>query len=313
LFSARIFPLPPPPPPPLHSSPLPPSLIHTRTHTHIGYGLAKAECDLALTLKNAVMEAILRQDIGAYLAVVVVGLDSIFCERVSSVHDASFRCCVLCCLFLFFLLKKEYFDKHKVGVLQERLNADTQELSGNALSVPASIIQNATFVLTNTYILWQKSHALTLIGSAILPLVALGQYYLVEYYRTLARKQSKYREMSSASTTETLSEIRTVREHAMEPQGRLVCLLIGPFISDFGFGPVLFLFYPTTTRGQEIRADLRLSKPSCAAGQQLSEDRRLGVLVFLRLEPRAGLVRGWLHGVGRVSGCSRAERPRFAH
>jgi ABC-type multidrug transport system fused ATPase/permease subunit len=136
----------------------------------------KAECDLALTLKNAVMEAILRQDL-------------------------------------------EYFDKHKVGVLQERLNADTKELSGNALSVPASIIQNATFVLTNTYILWQKSHALTLIGSAILPLVALGQYYLVEFYRTLARKQSKYREMSSASTTETLSEIRTVREHAMEPQG----------------------------------------------------------------------------------------------
>jgi hypothetical protein len=135
----------------------------------------KANSDLKLTLKNTVMESLLRQDI-------------------------------------------EYFDKHKVGVLQERLNRDTAELSGDALSVPANIIQNATFVLTNTYLLWQKSKTLTLIGSAILPLVAIGQYYLIEFYRTLQRKQSNYREMASASTIETLTEIRTVREHVMEPQ-----------------------------------------------------------------------------------------------
>jgi ABC-type multidrug transport system fused ATPase/permease subunit len=102
----------------------------------------------------------------------------------------------------------EFFDKKQSGILQERLNTDTARLAGDSFDIPADFITKLTFTASTIIMLGRRSARLALIGSATLPFVAAMQFAVIDFYKRIEKKKSSYREMTAASTSETIQEIR---------------------------------------------------------------------------------------------------------
>lgn len=97
-------------------------------------------------------------------------------------------------------------------MLQEQLNSDTRQIAQVIFDVPQSIVTNCFYLFWTFRTLWQDSKEMTIVGLASLPIITLANYFMIQFYIRNARRQRNQREISVASTTETLQEIRTVRE-----------------------------------------------------------------------------------------------------
>jgi ABC-type multidrug transport system fused ATPase/permease subunit len=99
------------------------------------------------------------------------------------------------------------------------LNTDTNRLASDSFDVPADFITKITFTISTLVLIGRHSARLALIGSATLPFVAAMQFAVIEFYQRIEKKKSSYREMTAASTSETIQEIRTVREVSVCTEG----------------------------------------------------------------------------------------------
>jgi ABC-type multidrug transport system fused ATPase/permease subunit len=91
----------------------------------------------------------------------------------------------------------EYFDKKQAGILQERLNSDTREISSVIFEVPQKLLTNLFFICTTFRVLYADSARLTLTGAACLPFVGIGQYFMVKFFVSRSKRQQNYREITA--------------------------------------------------------------------------------------------------------------------
>ena len=111
----------------------------------------------------------------------------------------------------------EYFDKNAPGVLQERLNRDSNELGENLLGFPKKMMEKGTWVLANLYIVYTQS-PLPFFLVAILPVCVqvTTQYFAFRFFQRESNRERKIEEENAAATSEMLRQIKTVRQFAME-------------------------------------------------------------------------------------------------
>jgi len=113
----------------------------------------------------------------------------------------------------------EYFDRTSPGVLQERLNHDARKLGANLVQFPQEILQmsiNVLVALVTVYI--NVPTDVFLLGICPLGPIVVLQFFVVKFWQRMDAKMRKLDENSAASTGETLREIKTVRQFAMESQ-----------------------------------------------------------------------------------------------
>jgi len=113
----------------------------------------------------------------------------------------------------------EYFDRTNPGVLQERLNHDADQLGHNLIYFPQEILRMVVEVLACLLIVYRETPT-DLFMMAIAPLgpIMVLQFFIIRFWQRMDDKMCKLDESSAASTGETLREIKTVRQFAMESQ-----------------------------------------------------------------------------------------------
>lgn len=111
----------------------------------------------------------------------------------------------------------EFFDSHRCGELQNRLNSDTREVCQKVLYFPVRFIQFSFYLVFNLLTLLSTNPRLVSATLSVLPMSLFGNIFLMKrlqkYYDRLQRRT----EVSASKTQEVLSNIRTVRAFAREP------------------------------------------------------------------------------------------------
>eukprot|EP00588_Corethron_pennatum_P035179 CAMPEP_0194341186 /NCGR_PEP_ID=MMETSP0171-20130528/88870_1 /TAXON_ID=218684 /ORGANISM="Corethron pennatum, Strain L29A3" /LENGTH=1046 /DNA_ID=CAMNT_0039106431 /DNA_START=89 /DNA_END=3229 /DNA_ORIENTATION=- len=112
----------------------------------------------------------------------------------------------------------EYFDKMSAGVLQERLNRDAAELGENLIGFPQRILTRGTIIVSMLFIVYQQM-PVRLFYAALLPviMVVAVQWKVCKILNRCHERERKMTEEGAAATSETLREVKTVRQFAMEP------------------------------------------------------------------------------------------------
>lgn len=114
---------------------------------------------------------------------------------------------------------REYFDHHQSGVLQERLNKDTELFAQTIIQQPKNLISAITRVVTKSWFLYQCSPQLFWLGVSIpVPFCVLLNTLGWRNVRRQDYKIGKVNDQASASTAEILREISTVRQFGMEEE-----------------------------------------------------------------------------------------------
>jgi ABC-type multidrug transport system fused ATPase/permease subunit len=113
----------------------------------------------------------------------------------------------------------EFFDKHPAGQLQERLNRDAEILNTHLLEVPRILCTELTAIIANAYIVYSMAPLdMFVAGLLPLPFIAVGQYFVMHFSGKSHKITRRLGEEAAANTGQVLSEIKTVREFAMEDQ-----------------------------------------------------------------------------------------------
>lgn len=111
----------------------------------------------------------------------------------------------------------EYFDKNPAGELQQRLDQDAAKLERTLLHRTMELVTECTAIVANLYLVYLMApRDMFLAAMAPLPLIALGQWLLQRSTRSFHRRLRRLGEHAAASTAQVLTEIKTVREFAME-------------------------------------------------------------------------------------------------
>jgi ABC-type multidrug transport system fused ATPase/permease subunit len=117
------------------------------------------------------------------------------------------------------LQDREYFDHHQSGVLQERLNKDTELLAQTIIQQPKNLISAITRVVTKSWFLYMCSPQLFWLGVSIpVPFCVCLNTLGWRNVRRQDYKIGKVNDQASASTAEILREISTVRQFGMEEE-----------------------------------------------------------------------------------------------
>lgn len=113
----------------------------------------------------------------------------------------------------------EFFDKHPSGQLQERLNRDAEKLNTHLLEIPRILCTELTAIIANAYIVYSMAPVdMFLAGILPLPFISVGQYFVMHFSGKSHKITRRLGEEAAASTGQVLSEIKTVREFAMEDE-----------------------------------------------------------------------------------------------
>jgi ABC-type multidrug transport system fused ATPase/permease subunit len=112
---------------------------------------------------------------------------------------------------------REYFDHHQTGVLQERLNGDTEQLANVIIQLPKNLISATTRVVAQSTFLYRASPSLfwTCIGIPV-PFCVILNTFAWSWVRQADFKIGKVNDHANGSTAEILREISTVRQFGME-------------------------------------------------------------------------------------------------
>lgn len=112
---------------------------------------------------------------------------------------------------------REYFDHHQTGVLQERLNSDTEKLASTIIQQPKNLISAITRVVVKSIFLHHASPSLFWTGICIpVPFCVIFNTLAFGWVRKADQKISKVNDHANGSTSEILREINTVRQFGME-------------------------------------------------------------------------------------------------
>jgi ABC-type multidrug transport system fused ATPase/permease subunit len=113
----------------------------------------------------------------------------------------------------------EYFDKHSVGSLNGRLHGDAEELKRNLLGKTREFISEGTAIIANAYLVYTMTPFDMFLASMVpLPLVSLGQMWLLKLARRWDRQAHFMREDADSNIGQVLGEMKTVRDFATERQ-----------------------------------------------------------------------------------------------
>ncbi|XP_013065801.2 mitochondrial potassium channel ATP-binding subunit-like isoform X1 [Biomphalaria glabrata] len=110
----------------------------------------------------------------------------------------------------------EFFDKHKIGKLIDRLTTDVQEFKSSFKMTVSQGLKATVQTLGCVISLYLISPKLTLIMVGVLPIVIIGGTTWGAMLRTLSRDAQEEISKSTAIADEALGNIRTVRSFAME-------------------------------------------------------------------------------------------------
>eukprot|EP01048_Picozoa_sp_COSAG05_P009607 COSAG05_NODE_799_length_7238_cov_4.050707_8_plen_199_part_00 len=114
---------------------------------------------------------------------------------------------------------REYFDFHQAGVLQERLNRDTDMLSNQAIQQPKNFLSAITRILVRSGIMYQADPRLFRVAILVpIPATVFLSWAGVELVRRLNRKIHKVNDVAAAGSINVLKEMVTVRQFAMEAE-----------------------------------------------------------------------------------------------
>ena len=112
---------------------------------------------------------------------------------------------------------REFFDSQQAGVLQERLNKDTEELAQTIIQQPKNLISALTRIAVKVFILYRLSPQLFWLGISIpVPACVILNTLGWRLVRKSHKKISKVNDQAAAQTSELLREINTVRQFGME-------------------------------------------------------------------------------------------------
>jgi len=172
----------------------------------------------------------------------------------------------------------EYFDKMSAGVLQERLNRDAAELGENLIGFPQRMLTRATIIVSMLFTVHQQMPE-RLFCVALLPvlIVVAVQWKVCKILNRCNERERKMTEEGAAATSETLHEVKTVRQFAMESaaaaqyarsehnknvlvEGVQVTRILLAQCSDvtlvLGLGVVLYMGFPIVKRGEMTQTQL---------------------------------------------------------
>lgn len=112
---------------------------------------------------------------------------------------------------------REFFDHHQSGVLQERLNKDTEDLARTIIQQPKNLLSALTRIITKSVYLYYLSPGLFWVGLCIpVPICVIVETLGFKKLRTADTKIGKVNDQAAASTSDLLREISTVRQFGME-------------------------------------------------------------------------------------------------
>lgn len=111
----------------------------------------------------------------------------------------------------------EYFDKTSPGVLQERLNRDTDALGNNLISFPQRMFEKLSWISVNIAFVYMQCPT-RLFVAAMAPLMVMVplQYGIFKWQSKVESRMNRVDVEATASTGEVLREIKMVRQFAME-------------------------------------------------------------------------------------------------
>lgn len=112
---------------------------------------------------------------------------------------------------------REYFDHHQTGVLQDRLNNDTEKLASTIIQQPKNLFTALAKVIAKSLFLYKTSPALFWTGVLIPgPFCVILNTVSWTWVRRADVKVGKVNDHANGSTSEILREINTVRQFGME-------------------------------------------------------------------------------------------------
>ena len=112
---------------------------------------------------------------------------------------------------------REYFDHHQTGVLQDRLNNDTEKLASTIIQQPKNLFTALAKVVAKSMFLYKTSPALFWTGVLIPgPFCVILNTFSWTWVRRADVKVGKVNDHANGSTSEILREINTVRQFGME-------------------------------------------------------------------------------------------------
>jgi len=116
------------------------------------------------------------------------------------------------------VLRKDtvFFDVYPCGVIQERLNHDSEDLSSKCFHLPMDMLHHALMIISNALAVYRMRPELLWLTIAPIPFIALMQKLFIRKMEQLHRRGRKVSERVVADTNETIKELRTVRAFAME-------------------------------------------------------------------------------------------------
>ena len=114
---------------------------------------------------------------------------------------------------------REFFDNNQSGVLQERLNKDTEDLARTIIQQPKNLLSALTRITTKSIYLYWLSPGLFWVGLCIpVPICCLVETLGFKKLRTADTKIGKVNDQAAANTSDLLREISTVRQFGMEEE-----------------------------------------------------------------------------------------------
>lgn len=111
-----------------------------------------------------------------------------------------------------------FFDAHRCGELQLRLNGDTKEVCQKVLYFPVRFVQFSFFLAFNLLTLLSANPRLVAATLSVLPVSLFGNLFLMRRLQKFYSRMQQRAEASAGMTQEVLSNIRTVRACAREPR-----------------------------------------------------------------------------------------------
>ncbi len=182
------------------------------------YGHLMSLCNLGFNVNAAIMT-----EAGRYAAKIAVGfllvapfdnLGDSLVDAVEAKMQLGLRSTVMGSLLR---QDREFFDHHQSGVLQERLNKDTEDLARTIIQQPKNLLSALTRIITKSVYLYYLSPGLFWVGLCIpVPICVIVETLGFKKLRTADTKIGKVNDQAAASTSDLLREISTVRQFGME-------------------------------------------------------------------------------------------------
>lgn len=182
------------------------------------YGHLMSLCNLGFNLQPDTME-----EAGRYAAKIAAGFLLVFpfdnlgdtlVDAVEAKMQLGLRSTVMASLLR---QDREFFDHHQSGVLQERLNKDTEDLARTIIQQPKNLLSALTRIITKSVYLYYLSPGLFWVGVCIpVPICCIVETLGFKKLRSADTKIGKVNDQAAASTSDLLREISTVRQFGME-------------------------------------------------------------------------------------------------